>query len=136
MFITLLPEVLIDIIKGYLPNSVLVFLNKHFYFSHHHIIKKLIPSYNIQEYIRKTIRQDHDFVFIQMVNEKFMDWFLLKNYQYGVTIYANYLYFIKTYCVEYESYRCWKALNVFLKKLGLCQNQHKKITTRNIKWKR
>jgi len=131
-----LPEVLVEIIKSYLPASILVFLNKTLYFSHHHIIKKMIPCYNMQQYVHKTIRQDHEFVFIQIVHEKFMKWFLLKNYQYGNTIYANYLYFIKTYCVEHESYKCWKILNIFLKKLGLCQNQHKKMITRNIKWKR
>jgi len=136
MFSFLLPEVLLEIIKAYLPSSVLVLLNKTLYFSHHHIIKKKIPYYNMQLYIRKTIRQDHEFVFMQVVSEKFMDWFLLKNYLNGNTIYANYLYFIKTYCVDNESYKCWKALNFFLKKLGLCQNQHKKIITRNIKWKR
>jgi hypothetical protein len=134
---TFLPEVIIEIIKDFIPASILVFLNKTLYFSyHHHIIKNMIPCYNMQLFIRKTIRQDHEFVFMRIVSEKFMNWFLLKNYQNGNTVYANYLYFIKTYCVEHESYKCWKALNVFLKKLGLCQNQHKKIITRNIKWKR
>jgi hypothetical protein len=50
-------------------------------------------------------------------------------------MYASYLYFIKAYCLQHDAPKCWKTLNDFLKKLGLCQNQHKKNTTRNVKWK-
>ena len=135
MDVSVLPHDIIKLIKLYLPNRVLLFLNKTYYLSFHYIIKEILLPYQQSHYVCKTIRQDHDFVFKQIIHERFADWFLLKNYQSGTTIYASYLYFIKAYCLQYEAPKCWKTLNDFLKKLGLCQNQHKKNTTRNVKWK-
>ena len=135
MEVFLLPSDIIKLIKLYLPNIVLVFLNKTYYLSLHYIIKDILLPYHQSQYVRKTIRQDHEFVFKQIIHERFADWFLLKNYQSDNTIYASYLYFIKAYCLQHDAPKCWKTLNDFLKKLGLCQNQHKKNTTRNVKWK-
>jgi len=135
MNVSVLPCEIVKIVTEYLPNCVLVFLNKTHYFSLHYIIKELLLPYNQFKYVCKTIRQDHEFVFGQIIHERFVDWFLLKNYQSDNIVYVNYIYFIKAYCLQHESLKCWKTLDNFLKRLGLCQNQHKKNTTRNVKWK-
>jgi hypothetical protein len=135
MDVSVLPCDIIQLIKLYLPYRILLFLNKTYYLSFHYMVKDILLPYHQSQYIRKTIRQDHEFVFKQIIHERFADWFLLKNYQSGMTIYTSYLYFIKAYCLESDAPKCWNTLNDFLKKLGLCQNQHKKNTTRNVKWK-
>lgn len=108
-----LPTELADLVRTFIPVHSKRLLNKTYYVANHSAIK--VPANNIQTYVRKTIRQDHDFVFTQIVKEKYKQFLTQANYHYKNTIYLNYLYFLRAYCLENESPRCYKLLNDLMK---------------------
>jgi hypothetical protein len=131
-----IPDELNNIIFSYIPYKVKTFLNKEYYTQYHHIIRNYILSGNMENYIRDILRRDNDFVFLQLLHENFVKWiFDIKNYKYKNSVYKNYLYFIKDFCLIHDSIRCRNIVNQFLEKHELCQNQHKKNTVRNIRWR-
>jgi hypothetical protein len=130
-----LPAVIIDIIKEYVPNIVYMFLNRENYVKYHHLFLKYISNKNMEQYIRQTVRQDHAFVFNLILVENFVWWLKMKKYLYRDCIYANYLLFLKSYALEYDSLECNNLISRLLTNLGLSKNQHKKNIVRNIRWK-
>lgn len=131
-----LPDELIRIIYSYLPIRVITFLSKDLYIHNHHLISEYILKGNRENYIRDIIRRDHGFVFSHLLNENFIKWiFEIKNYKYKTTIYNNYLYFVKDFCLIHESTKCRNIIHDFFLKHELCKNQHKKNHVRNIRWK-
>ena len=130
-----LPVVVIDIIKSYVPNIVYMFLNKEYYFKYHELFTSYISNKNMENYIRQTVRQDHAFVFNIILTEKFVLWIKMTKYLYRDSIYANYLLFLKSYALEYDSFECNNLISRLLTNLGLSKNQHKKNIVRNIRWK-
>jgi len=131
-----IPDVLITIIFSYLPVGVKILLNKNYYVSYHYIIYNYISTRNIESYIRDIIRRDFIFVFKYILHENYQRWTnKIKNYKYKNLVYKNYLYFIKDFCMEQDSVKCLFYLNDFMEKFHLGQNQHKKNTVRNIRWK-
>ena len=70
----------------------------------------------------------------QLLLENQNKWFNMKKYLYQDSIYANYIYFLKTYCVENKSTKCKQLIDLLLLNLGLSKNQHKKNIIRNIRW--
>ena len=56
-----LPYEIINLIKEYIPNKNIVFVNKKFYLSYHNLIK--ISIINFENYIRDMIRRDNEFIF-------------------------------------------------------------------------
>ena len=131
-----IPDEIITIIFNYIPYKVKIFLNKFYYLNFHYSITDLIPIRDKENFIREIIRRDYCFVFNQILIEHYEKWiFNIKNYKYKNFIYKNYLYFIKDFCLFNESNKCINILNDFLQKHNLCQNQHKKNTVRNIRWK-
>ena len=131
----MLPEVIIDIIKCYLPKICIIFLTKENYLNNHYLIRPFIPKNKIENYIRYMLRRDYDFVFKQILIENYKKWFDIKKYIYKNIIYTNYIYFIKDYCIENESNKCRNLINSFLKEHGLCQNQYKNNIIKNKRWK-
>ena len=129
-----LPEELKFIVSSYVPEAAKIFLNKELYFKYHHLFRDYINRKKLENYIRTTIRQDSDFVFNQLLLENRTKWFNMKKYLYQDCIYANYIYFLKLYCVENQSAKCKKIIDLLLFKLGLSKNQHKKNIIRNIRW--
>jgi len=119
-----LPEDLINVIKEFIPLHIFVFIDKTHYILYHSVIKKYICNY--ENYIRDVIKRDNDFVFERIVNENESKWVKITNYLYKNMIFKNYAYFVINYCIENDSISCIKIMNVFLKKLGLCKNLHKK----------
>jgi hypothetical protein len=129
-----LPKELVSIVSSYVPIAAKIFLNKTFYFNYHHLFRDCINRKQLENYIRTTIRQDNDFVFKQLLLENKNKWFNMKKYLYQDSIYANYIYFLKTYCVENKSTKCKQLIDLLLLNLGLSKNQHKKNIIRNIRW--
>lgn len=129
-----LPKELISIVSSYIPIAAKIFLNKNLYFCYHHLFRDHINRKQLENYIRTTVRQDNDFVFNQLLIENNQKWFNIKKYLYQDSIYANYIYFLKTYCVENQSLKCAQLITLLLCKLGLSKNQHKKNIIRNIRW--
>ena len=131
-----IPDVLISIIFDYIPIKVKIFLNKSYYFQYHFFFYQNILNRNKENFIRFIIRSDNSFVFEQLLSENYKKWIKdIKNYKYKNFIYKSYIYFLKDFCIIQESFQCINTLNHFLDKHHLCQNQHKKNTVRNIRWK-
>lgn len=128
-----LPEVLVDLIKEYIPKKTLVFANRENYNLYHSYIFSYIKNYD--NYIRDMIRRDNEFVFDKIVRENYNKWNNIKQYRYKNMIFKNYFYFIINYCIENESDNCRKNINIFLKEHGLNKNLHKKNIVKYIKWK-
>jgi len=129
-----LPIVIIDIIESFVPNIVYMNLNKEYYYKYHSLFTKYINPKLLEQYIRTTIRQDNDFVFKQILMENYVWWLKMKKYLYRDSIYANYVLFLNSYCLEYDSFKCKNQISDLLKELGLSKNQHKKNIVRNIRW--
>ena len=134
-YINKLPTDLINEIKKYISNKNLIFVNRKKYIANHYLIRNLIPKMNFERYIRNIVYLDLDFVFTQILNENYLRWFEIKQYLYKNVIYKNYIYFIKYFCIENNSEKCRIMINLFLEKLGLCKNQHKKNLHKHIRWK-
>jgi hypothetical protein len=130
-----LPCELIDIIKSYIPNTILLFVNKYYYTNYHFLIKRLIPKSNYEKYIRHIIRKDNDYVFQYILNDTIHQLFKIKQYVYKDIIYKNYLYFLSDYCIQNKSTNCRNVLNEYMKLHRLCQNRHKKNTYIHIRWR-
>lgn len=130
-----LPIEIIDLIKDYLPNLSLIFLNKDYYYKYHTLFTETI-KFNSENYIRTMIRQDNDFVINSLFYESSVKWLSMRDYYYKDCIYMNYLYFLLHYSIDNDSEKCIRLLNNLIKELGLIKNQHKKKTIRYIRWKK
>lgn len=134
-YIDKLPFYIIIEIKKYISSKSLIFVNREKYINNHYLIRQIIPNNKFENYIRNIIYRDFDFVFSQIIQENYLNWFQIKGYMYKNIIYINYIYFIKGFCIENNSEKCRIIINHFLEKLGLCKNQHKKNITKHIRWK-
>jgi hypothetical protein len=135
-YINKLPFVLINYIGEYIPFTSLVFVNKNYYIKYHYLLKIcLIPKLCIENYIRDIVKRDYHFVFDRLLNENYKKWLNMNGIIYKNTIYKNYIYFLKDFCLIHESNKCRNILNNFLQENGLCKNQHKKNTSKHIEWK-
>ncbi len=130
-----LPEVLVDIVYSYIPKSVTMFLTKKKYTEYHHLIRQFIDKRKIEQYIRRMVRDDNDFVFKHLLVENYKRWLNIRNYYYKACIYGNYLNFLESYAIDNKSTNCRKILINFFEEQGLSKNQHKKNTVRYIRWR-
>jgi hypothetical protein len=87
-----LPVELIRYIKEFIPKKEIVFTNRENYNLYHPLIKPCIRDY--ESYIRSMIRQDNDFVIKKIIEENYIKWYEIQNYQYKTMIFKNYLYFV------------------------------------------
>ena len=133
--VSLLPEVLVYLIKEYIPQKVVIFLDKSLYISHHYLVgQMLLKKKHTEKYIRYIIRRDFSYVFGQLLNENIDKWLRYKKkYPYKNLIYPHYIYFLNDYCIEHESVRCKEEITSLLQKLGLCKKDNKKIKVTSIK---
>jgi len=132
-YIDKLPFYIINEIKKYISNKSLIFTNREKYINTHYLIRQQIPSNKFESYIRNILYRDFDFK--QIIQENYLNWLQIKDYMYKNIIYKNYIYFIKGFCIENNSEKCRIVINIFLEKLGLCKNQHKKNIIKHIIWK-
>jgi hypothetical protein len=129
--ISKLPDDIIKMIKEFIPQYKLVFVNLYYYNLFHSYVRNMIPLY--ENYIRDTIRRDNEFVFNKIVEENLNNWINNKNYRYKNMIFSNYMYFINYFCMENNSQNCRKILFDNLNKRDLSINLHKKNTVKYIK---
>jgi len=130
-----MPEELIILIKEYLPISVLLFLNKKFYFKYHKNVKTIIPKNLYDNYLRHMVRNDAHFVFSLLAKENIKCWVYDKIIIYKNICYPNFYCFIKNYCIINKANNCRNALEKNFNESGLSKNQHKKNRILNIKWR-
>jgi len=127
-----LPDVIIDLIKEFIPRQYLAFTNKTFYNLYHHTIRNNIPLFD--NYVRDMIRGDNYIVFEKILGENIELWCKNRQYRYKNMVFNNYIYFVLYYCIENNSDRCREIINDNLKKRDLCRNLHKKNLVKYIKW--
>jgi hypothetical protein len=113
------PNELITIIFCYIPFHRIVFLNKHYYFKYHTLLK----INNIENYTRYIIRNDNSFVFEMIINENLNVWYKIKKYQYKNIICYDYVSFINYYIIENNANNCKNILDKFV---GIGKNEFKK----------
>ena len=128
-----LPDVLLLYIREYISPKKMVFLNKEYYLLYHPFIKQMILKNNYENYIRDTVRRDNHFVFEQIIRENGKRWLKIREYRYKNSVYSNYMYFIKDFCLMNDSTNCRNFLNEFLKEIGIGKNLHKKNIVKNIR---
>jgi hypothetical protein len=131
--IFILPDDIIRVILEYIPLRILQFTNKISYIAYH--LQQRDIMYNYESYVREIVKRDYSFIFELILRENIQKWNNIKKYLYKNVIYASYIYFILNYCHEHNSQQCRSVMCDFLKKHGLCQNQHKKNITKHIRWK-
>ena len=134
-YIKRLPHELEDVIKSFIPISVLLTLNKKYYVKYHKYIKQLVAKSQYDNYIRDMLRRDNDFVFSFLIKENNNAWLNIRKYKYANMNYGNYFCFIDKFCVDNEATKCRNLLKDYLNKTGLSKNQHKKNTITNIIWR-
>jgi hypothetical protein len=133
-----IPDELLAIIYSFLPNKIKMKISRKIYLENHYILKPILLNKNcFESYVRNIIRRDHNFVFERVFNENVNSWLSKKNVEYNYCIYANYLHFLRSFCMEQESTRCKTIIDNYLKKGGMSINQHKKFIIKNIRsrWK-
>lgn len=113
-------------IYQYIPKQITMFLSKTNYKQEHHLLKQYIRKNQIENYYRAMIRQDNDFVVVQLLDENKHKWSNMRSYYYKSCIYPNYLTFLEYYAIEHESTKCRMAINNMSKELGL-KSQPKNI---------
>jgi hypothetical protein len=133
-YIKRLPLEIEDIIKSFIPISVLVILNKKNYVKYHKELKNFISKSQYENYIRDMLRRDNDFIFSFLLKENCKTWLNIRKYKYSNMNYGNFFCFIDKFCIDNESTKCRNILKAFLNKTGLSKNQHKKNTITNIIW--
>ena len=129
-----LPSELINIIYTYIPNKVCMLLERNIYIKSHGLLRKYIMKDQYENYIRAMIRRDNDFVFSLLIHENFEKWLFFKKYVYKLTLFSNYIYFLLEYSIENDAEKCKQIINNYIIKSGLSKNQHKKNTSKNIRW--
>lgn len=132
-----LPNEIVSIIESYVPETRKLFWSKALYEANHKLLLQYLSIHNknIEEYIRSIIRRDHDFVFSRLLVDNFDRWSNLRNYLNKDCIYMNYLVFLNSYCLDFDSQKCLQLLKPIIDKLGFSKNQHKKNLIKYIKWR-
>ena len=160
----ILPEDVINIIKDYLPVNVLFYTSKK-YFEKYYISYRLFVnknnsnnnnlihitndyylrknyflclnfnSINNNRYLTMIVRFDHNYIFGIIMEKKFKQWSKLKNYYYNGDKYPNFITFLDSLCIKYNSNKCRIILkNINEEEYKLRKKRYKKIKSINNKW--
>ena len=128
-----LPYDIIEIIWGNLNPLNKILLNKEYYSKYNYLIDKHIVN-KYESYIRDIIINDYSFVFINLLNRKFINWSFMHNYKYNNVLYNDYLHFLLYYSSFNKSYKCNDIINLQLQLLGLKKDWRKNNRIKNNKW--
>ena len=132
--VEMLPKEIANIIKEYIPLITMIFIEKKKYILYHDYILHKIRKQE-ESYIRFIIRDDLDFVLLQILKKYHIKWINTKKYLYKDIIYYNYLSFILSFILENNSNKCKQLTNLFLEKQGISKNIYKNTTFINKRWK-
>ena len=100
-----LPEVIVGIIKSYIPPTTLVWLNKENYNKHNKVIRSMIHPSRFEDYIRDIVRSNNVFVLRHIIVENINRWIKMKRWRYKNIIYYDYIHFIFNYAIENSAYK-------------------------------
>ena len=138
----LLPEEIVtnEILK-FLGNEKLLFTSKKYY--EKNIIKYRLTntkfSYKriglLDNYIKKILINQYDYIFSLLINEKYGHWVKIKNYTYKGYKYKTYIDLLKQLCIEYQSNKCRNSILNYERINGkLRKNKYKKMRRINNIW--
>jgi hypothetical protein len=122
---SLLPDELLEIIQSYIPIPKKIMLCKTNYIKYHSLLRQYIIKNKLEKYIRNIVCRDYDFVFEFLLRENLERWLNMIDYEYKNIIFYNYIFFIRFFCAENESFCCQKIITKILQEKGLCQNPYK-----------
>lgn len=134
-YILELPSVLTEKIKDYIPYEYLVVLNKEYYNLYNARSRKFIPAAYFNSYIRDVVRKDNSFIFDYVLKEYSTTWENRKKYHYNKESFSSYKDFLKQYSLDKDSYKCNNILRNDDGKNNTSIKQHKKVHSKNYKWK-
>lgn len=159
-----IPDDIINVIKEFLPINVLfytsrryfekyyinyrLFINKSntkknnllhitndYYIRGNHFLQLKYNTINNSRYLNMIIRFDHFYIFGIIMEKKFKYWKKLKNYYYNGNRYPNYITFLDSLCIKYNSNKCRNILNEKNnKEYKLRKKRYKKIKTIHNRW--
>ncbi len=93
-------------------NPHLLIINKYYYSNY----RKDAKITNLNSYIRFLIRNDYNFLFSFLLNNKLLKKVnLRKKYKYKKETYKNYIHFLNYLCIYYDSNKCKFLVNDFYK---------------------
>ncbi len=106
-----LPEVIVGVIKSYIPPTTLVWLNKENYVKYNNEIKSMIHPSRFEDYIRDMVRSDNIFVLRHIILENIHRWIKMKRWRYKNIIYYDYVHFIFNYAIENSAFKSRDLIN-------------------------
>jgi hypothetical protein len=115
--IKLLPLEIEKMIESFIPLQILYQLTKRNYIKNYKCIKQWIHQKNQYEnYVRDSIRKNHDFVFYFIIKENYNHWIQRRKYHYKDLCYKNYMCFLEDFCVKNYSTKCRAIIQDFNKR--------------------
>lgn len=128
-YVHMLPYQIVEKIWFYLDDISKAVTCKDYYLCYHtSIINSIV---NFDSYVRSMIRNDCNFVFKLLLNEKIEEWNKNKKLTYHNKIYYNYLQYVIDLCIYNKSDKC-KSIITY--KNPYEKNSHKKNKIKSIKW--
>ena len=144
-----LPKDLINYIYEYVPQFVLMRLNKRYfdlYFPWYCSIK-ILPTYysyynksgnrlyDYERFCRFLLRRDNDYIFKFVLQNNILRWMKLRKYNYKCYIFPTYLICLRYIALnEYKATKCYNTINIEMKKKGIDINLYKNIKLIKNKW--
>ena len=126
-----LPVDVLQIVKSFIPIRLWCLLSREKYIIHH---ARFVTSQisNLESYIRGMVRNDHWFVFEQLMRERCERWIRMKGYIYDNHKFHTYMEFIEYYCRKMEACKCLSVIDEILLLKGISKNQFKKNRIKHI----
>jgi len=129
-----IPEDVVLHIGTFIPLKIQLFLNKECYEKNQKFLwEKCYKEYDNN--IRKIIRNDYDYVFLHKLENNYFHWKKLKNWIYKNNKFKTFNNYIRFLCIEYNSSKCKKKLDIYEKKIGIFRkNKFKTIRSIHTRW--
>lgn len=136
-FYQILPEVLCDYIKSYIPLHIIYLTNKIDYIKYKTEIYTSLTSSNsklTKMYITKIIKKDLNFIFNILLEIRFKMWYKAWKIKYKGSVLPCFIELLNYICIDNKSDRCRKLIQTKLKENGIRKKKHKRIRIINNTW--
>tara|TARA_B100000963_G_scaffold348556_2_gene356325 strand:+ start:5173 stop:5679 length:507 start_codon:yes stop_codon:yes gene_type:complete len=116
-------------------DNYLLHISNDYYIRGNHFLQLKYNAINNSRYLNMIIRFDHDYIFKTVMDQKFKFWKKLKNYYYNGSKYPNYITFLESLCIKYNSNNCRNIINENNEiEYKLRKKRYKKIKTIHNRW--
>ena len=137
-FHNILPEVLCLTIYEFIPLNIIYLTNQTDYIKHKKEMYTSLCENNTKltkSYITKLIKNDYDFIFNILLENRFKMWYKAWKIRYKGNILPCFIELLNYICIENKSDRCRKLIQTKLKEKGIRKNKHKRIRILNNTWR-